>query len=66
MKHYVTAAAVCFCLLFGSMYPSLLLSRHVKLVDKTGQEIVIEGEYQKEIPVKLESGIWNFIRSFYD
>ena len=46
-------AAICGCLLIGSLYPRLILEHHVKLVDETGKELVIEGEYRDEIPVKL-------------
>ena len=66
MKNYITAAVLCFCLLFGSMYPRLILEHHVKLVGQDGQELAIEGDYQKDIPVKFESGVWNFIKSFYE
>ena len=62
MKKYMTAAAICGCLLIGSLYPKLLLDHHVKLVDRNGQEIAMEEEYQKEIPVKLEFGLLEFFR----
>ena len=41
MKNYITAAVLCFCLLFGSMYPRLILEHHVKLVGQEGQELAI-------------------------
>lgn len=63
MKQYITAAAICGCLLLGSLYPKLLLDHHVKLIDQNGAEIQVEGEYDKEIPVKLESGFLKFFRS---
>lgn len=63
MKKYMTVAAICGCLLIGSLYPKLLLDHHVKLIDKNGTEIMMEGEYQKDIPVKLESGLLNFFRT---
>ena len=63
MKKYVTTAAVCGCLLIGSLYPQLLLKHHVRLFDSQGYEIELDGEYQKEIPVKLESGILKFFCS---
>lgn len=63
MKQYITAAAICGCLLLGSLYPKLLLDHHVKLIDQNGSEIHVEGEYEKEIPVKLESGFWKLFLS---
>lgn len=63
MKNYITAAAVAGCLLIGSLYPQLLLKHHVKLIDSEGYEVEIQGEYEKDIPVKYESGIWYFFQS---
>ena len=63
MKIYMTAAAICGCLLIGSLYPKLLLDHHVKLIDQNGVEIMMEGEYQEKIPVKLESGLLKFFRT---
>ena len=63
MKTYVTAAVLCGCLLIGSLYPRLLVERHIKLVDSRGQVIEVEGDYQKELPVKLESGLWKFFQT---
>ena len=63
MKNYMTTAVICGCLLIGSLYPQLLLKRHVRLLDSHGYEIELEGEYQKEIPVKMESGILKFFCS---
>lgn len=63
MKKYMTVAAVCGCLLIGSLYPKLLLDHHVKLVDKNGVEFTVEGEFQENIPLKLEFGLWNFFRT---
>ena len=63
MKKYMTVAAICGCLLIGSHYPKLLLDHHVKLIDENGVEIIMEGEYQEKIPVKLESGLLKFFRT---
>ena len=63
MKKCMTAAAICGCLLIGSLYPKLLLDHHVKLIDQNGVEIIMEGEYQEKIPVKLESGLLKFFRT---
>ncbi len=56
MKNYMTAMALCGCLLIGSLYPKLLLDHHVKLVNQAGIEQIIESEgtYKKEIPLKIE------------
>ena len=56
MKNYMTAIALCGCLLIGSLYPKLLLDHHVKLVNQAGieQTIESEGTYKKEIPLKIE------------
>ena len=62
MKKYMMVTAICGCLLVGSLYPRLLLEHHVKLVDETGKELVIEGEYRDESPVKLEFGCFRFFR----
>ena len=63
MKKYMTVAAICGCLLIGSLYPKLLLDHHVKKIKKNGVEIIMEGEYQEEIPVKLEFGLLKFFRT---
>ena len=63
MKKYMTVAAICGCLLIGSLYPKLLLDHHVNLIDPNGLEIIMEGEYQEKIPVKLESGLLKFFRT---
>lgn len=63
MKKYMTVAAICGCLLIGSLCPKLLLDHHVKLIDENGVEIIMEGEYQEKIPVKLESGLLKFFRT---
>ena len=62
MKKYMMVTAICGCLLVGSLYPKFLLEHHVKLVDETGKELVIEGAYMEEIPVKLE---FAFLRFFH-
>ena len=54
MKRYMMTAAICSCLLIGSLYPRLLLNHHVKLVDECGREIALEEEYSEEIPIRLE------------
>lgn len=54
MKRYMTAAAICGCLLIGSLYPGMLLKHHVKLVDEKGNEITAAIEEEENIPVKLE------------
>lgn len=54
MKKYVMTAAVCGCLLIGSLYPRLLLEHHIKLVDAEGRALPIERQYSGEIPLKLE------------
>ena len=63
MKKYMSVAAICGCLLIGSLYPKLLLDHHVNLIDPNGVEIIMEGEYQEEIPVKLEFGLLKFFRT---
>lgn len=62
MKRYVMMAAVCGCLLIGSLYPKMVLEHHIKLVDETGKELVMEGEYSDEIPVELEFRFLQFFR----
>lgn len=62
MKKYMMMAAVCGCLLVGSLYPKMILEHHVRLVDENGQELMIEGEYSNEIPVKLEFAFLRFFR----
>lgn len=62
MKRYMMMAAVCGCLLIGSLYPRLILDRHVKLVDENGIEMTVEGEYLEEIPLKLEFRFWKIFR----
>lgn len=61
MKGYVMMAAICGCLLIGSLYPRLLLEHHVRLVNESGKEIVLEEEYSEEIPLKLE---FRFLKIF--
>ncbi len=61
MKRVMSAVILCGCLLIGSFYPKLLLEHHVKLVDQNGKEIEIEGEYDEEIPWKLE---FRFLKIF--
>ena len=63
MKKYMTVVVVTACLLIGSLYPQMLLERHVKLVDSCGYEIETNGEFRKDIPVKYESGIFRIFRS---
>ena len=63
MKKYMTVATVTVCLLIGSLYPHMLLERHIRLVDSHGYEIETNGEYEKDIPVKYESGILRIFRS---
>lgn len=61
MKKYMMTAVICGCLLIGSLYPRLLLGHHVKLVNESGKEIALEGEYSEEIPLKLE---FRFLKIF--
>lgn len=62
MRKYMMLTAICGCLLVGSLYPRLVLDHHVKLIDETGKEVVIEGAYMDEIPVKLEFAFLRFFR----
>lgn len=62
MKKYMITAAICGCLLIGSLYPRLLLEHHVKLVNENGREIALEEEYSEEIPLKLEFRFLKFFR----
>ena len=62
MKKYMMMAAVCGCLLVGSLFPKMILEHHVRLIDENGQELMIEGEYSNEIPVKLEFAFLRFFR----
>ena len=62
MKRYMTMAVVCGCLLIGSLYPKLLLEHHVKLVNTKGQEITMSGEYEDEIPIRLQLRILEMFR----
>ena len=62
MKRYMTMAVVCGCLLIGSLYPKLLLEHHVKLVNTEGQEITMSGEYEDEIPIRLQLRILEMFR----
>lgn len=61
MKRYMMIAVLCGCLLVGSFYPRLILDHHVVLVDDDGNEMTVKGEYQEEIPVKVE---FRFLRLF--
>ena len=61
MKKYMMTAAICGCLLIGSLYPRLILDHHVKLVNEAGEELVLE-EYLDEIPLKLEFRFLKFFR----
>jgi hypothetical protein len=54
--------AICGCLLVGSLYPRFLLDHHVKLIDETGKELVIQGDYLEEIPIQLEFAFLRFFR----
>ena len=60
MKRSMLLAVLCGCLLIGSLYPRMLLERHVKLVDETGMEVIMEEEYRKDVPMKLEFRILKF------
>lgn len=62
MKRYMMLTAICVCLLVGSLYPRMILDHHVRLVDETGREMIVEGEYSNEIPVKLEFAFLRFFR----
>lgn len=62
MKRYMMMAAICGCLLIGSLYPRLILEHHVKLVDKAGEEIVLSERYSDNIPLKLEFRFLKFFR----
>ena len=62
MKKYMTVAVICGCLLIGSLYPRLLLKHQVMLVDENGCETHVEGEYQEEIPLKIEFRFLKFFR----
>lgn len=62
MKRSMMLAAICGCLLVGSLYPRLILDHHVKLVDQTGKEVTTEGEIIEEIPIKLEFRFLKFFR----
>ena len=62
MKRYMMITAICGCLLIGSLYPRMILEHHVRLVNEAGQEMVVEGEYLNEIPVKLEFAFLRFFR----
>ena len=62
MKKYMTLAVVTGCLLIGSLYPQMLLERHVKLIDSQGCEVETAGEFNEEIPVKCEWGILEIFR----
>ena len=61
MKRYLMTAVLCGCLLVGSLYPRLILDHHVKLVNESGEELVLE-EYSEEIPLKLELRFLKFFR----
>ena len=62
MKRYLMTAVLCGCLLIGSLYPRLILKHHVRLVNESGEEIVLEEEYSEEIPLKLE---FRFLKFFH-
>ena len=64
MKNYCMAMALCGCLLIGSLYPKLLLDHHVKLVNEAGieQNIEMNENFEKEIPVRLEFRILKIFR----
>lgn len=54
MKRYMVTAAICGCLLIGSLYPRMLLQHHLKLVDENGNIIEKEKEIDPEIPLKVK------------
>ena len=64
MRNYCMAMALCGCLLIGSLYPKLLLDHHVKLVNEAGieQNIEMNENFEKEIPLRLEFRILKFFR----
>ena len=64
MRNYCMAMALCGCLLIGSLYPKLLLDHHVKLVNEAGieQNIEMNGNFEKEIPLRLEFRILKIFR----
>lgn len=62
MKKYMMMAAVCGCLLIGSLYPRLFLEHHTKLVDEYGEEIALEEGQIEEIPIRLELRFLKFFR----
>lgn len=62
MKSYMTVAAICGCLLIGSLYPRMILNHHMKLVDDQGMEIITEIKEEEKIPVKLELRLLEFFR----
>ena len=62
MRRYLMTAVLCGCLLVGSLYPRLILDHHVRLVSEAGEELVLEEEYSKEIPLKLEFRFLKFFR----
>lgn len=53
MKRYMTAAAICGCLLIGSLYPKMLLQHQIKLVDEKGNVIETEDEINPELPFEV-------------
>lgn len=59
MKRTALLAAICGCLLVGSLYPRLILEHHVKVIDEAGNEVTAENSRLEELPVKLE---WRFLR----
>lgn len=62
MKKYMTAAVICGCLLIGSIYPKLLLEHNVRLINADGKEVMVEKDYTRDIPVKLEFRLLKFFR----
>lgn len=63
MKQKMYAAAVCGCLLIGSLYPRLLLQRHLKLVDAKGNVTEADDEINPDIPLRLEFKLPELLKS---
>lgn len=54
MKRAVMTAAICGCLLIGSLYPKMLLDHHMKLIDGNGRTVKTERQIDPEIPVTVK------------
>ena len=54
MRRFLMTGIVLGCLLFGSLYPRMILEHHVILVDETGKEFSRDMRDFDGIPVEFQ------------